>query len=87
MARRRYRLACFGSRQKDRIALVNSAILQDSCEHTGIAAVISADMLQHLGCCFGGVGVECDHLAARVALNKRDFQPVTDIFQRFADKR
>jgi hypothetical protein len=86
MARRRYRLACSDSRQEYRIALVDPAPLQDRSEHAGITAMFSPEMLQQLGCCFGGVGIERDHRASRVALYTRHFQPVTN-FQRFADKR
>ena len=80
-ARRRYRSPCSDSFQEDRIALVDPAPLQDRSEHTGIAAMVSAEMLQQLGCCYGGVGIERDHRASRVALNNRHFQPVAD-FQR-----
>ena len=72
-ARRCYRSLCSDSYHEDRIAFVHLAPLQDYGEHAGITAMLSCEIPQQLGCSFGGVRVERDHLATRVAFNNCQF--------------
>ncbi len=51
--------------QKFRLVTLNVYYISPAC----IASMIPREMLQQLGCCLGGVGIECDHRASRVVLD------------------
>ena len=78
-ARRCYRSLCSDSYHEDRIAFVHLAPLQDYGEHAGITAMLSCEIPQQLGCSFGGVRVERDHLATRVAFNNCQLSPIVSV--------